>query len=138
MLDTIVELLRPDTIGDFFIYVIFFLSMLLLFVTPEKNDTPNYLTFIVLFACVLDLLRGNPSVQDTISIPEPWGLSDEGFFTYLLHIVMFVFPLIAGGMTRRKGRKGGAALPVALLIGLIAGVYAIGTFLAPDAFYSAI
>jgi len=128
-----ISLIQPNSLGDVFIYILFFGALIASGIMPEgKNSQPIYLMFAVIFCCVVDLLRGSVA-----SFPIP-GFDNEGFGTFILHIMMGVFPFIAAGMARTEGRKGGLAVPVLILMGLIGTVYAFGSFVAPDAFYNAL
>jgi len=129
IIEQILQALRPDTIGAIFIYTILLLSVLMTILTPDGNDMATNLQFAVIFFCVLDLLRGG------VSFPIP-GADDAGFFTFFLHVGMFVIPFIIAGTVRKKGRQGGAVLPVAVLTGVIALVYAAGAFFDPNTFYN--
>lgn len=77
--------------------------------------------FFVLFLAIIDKVR-----QATTEIPVP-GLDNDGFGTMLIHIGMFVFPLMAAGLIRGRGRNDKRGVPLGILIGLIAGLYAAGT-----------
>ena len=57
VLNQVVEIIRPETMGDLFVYGIFLLSMLNLAFIPEKNDLPVYLHYAIILMCILDLLR---------------------------------------------------------------------------------
>ena len=129
-MDEIMNVLRPDTLGAIILYILFFLSLALLFVIPEKNEMPQYLIFGLIFAVVVDFLRA----RDPGGFPIP-GSTHKGFFTFLLHIAIFVLPLVGGAMTRKQGRKGGAALPVGIFTAFIAGAYAVIAFLSPNSLY---
>jgi hypothetical protein len=138
----VLAVLRPETLADFLIYIIFFLSVIALATIPEKNVLSPYLMYVVLLCCVIDLLRG--AGGDTIPALNRFViggenlLSNNGFITFLIHIIMFTFPLVAGAMVRRQGRKGGLALPMCLLVGLVGGFYAIASFFAPQVVYTPI
>jgi len=127
-----IQQLRPDNLASIFIYLILILSLVAVALMPEKSVNSQYIMFAVVFFAIIDLLRG-----DGRNFPLP-GFDNEGFATFLIHIGMFALPLIAGGMVRRTSRKGGAALPLCLLVGLIGGLYAIGSFITPPTFYNAI
>lgn len=132
LLNQAAQQLRPDNLASLFNYLMLVLALIAIAVTPEKSTTSQYLMFAVIFFVIVDLLRG-----DGRAIPID-GFDNQGFGTFLIHIGMFVFPLVAGGMVRRAGRKGGLALPMCLITGLLGGLYALGSFLAPAAFYSVI
>jgi hypothetical protein len=130
-MEAITNLLIPDSLGDIMIYVIFFCCIIQLVVTPEKNDTPQYLLFAVMAMCAIDLLRNAAGASFPID-----GFDNRGFGTFIMHIAMAIFPMVAGGMTRKQGRKGGMALPMGVLTGIIAGVYAIGAYAMTSSFYA--
>jgi hypothetical protein len=122
-MDQIGNILRPDTVAAIFLYILFFLGLVLLFVIPEKNETPQYLVFGMVFLVIVDFLRARST-----DFPIP-GSDNQGFFTFLIHIAIAIMPLIAGTMTRKQGRKGGAALPVGLLTFFIGATFAILSFI---------
>lgn len=129
----ILAVLSPKSLADYFIYLIFILSIVASATIPEKNVQAPYLMYVVLLFCVIDLLRGNNGE----GVPIP-GFDNEGFATFMIHIAMFAFPLIAAGLIRREGRKGGLAVPMCLLAALFGGIYAVMSFLSPAALYGAI
>lgn len=130
-MDQVMTILRPDTLAAIFLYILFFLGLALLLVIPEKNETPQYLVFAFIFIVVVDFLRA----RDPRGFPIP-GSTHNGFFTFMIHLLIAILPLIAGAMTRKQGRKGGAALPVGLLTAFIGGVYAVMAFLPPYFVYN--
>jgi hypothetical protein len=131
-MENVLEIIKPSSIADIFLYIILIMSVLVLAVMPEKNETPQYLMFAVIFLTIIDLVR-NAAPSGTFPIR---GLDNNGFATYLIHIMMAIFPMIAGGMARKQGRKGGATLPLGVLTGLIAGVYALISFLPNSPVYN--
>jgi hypothetical protein len=133
-MESILEIIKPSSIADIFIYIILIMSVIVLAVMPEKNEQPQYLMFAVIFLSIIDLVR-NEAPSGTFPIP---GLDDNGFATYLIHIMMAIFPMVAGGMARKQGRKGGATLPLGVLTGLIAGVYAVASFIRNSPVYDKI
>jgi hypothetical protein len=137
--EQIVGVLRPDTLGDIFIYIIFLLALIASAVIPEKNVQAPYMMYGVILCCIIDLLRGNNGqaipVSSALRIGGESLFSNQGFITYLLHIIMFTFPLIAAGLVRRHGRKGALAIPVCLLCGLFGGIYTFMAFIAPTVVY---
>lgn len=133
-MENVLDIIKPSSIADIFIYVILIMSVIVLGVMPEKNEQPQYLMFGVIFLSIIDLVR-NEAPAGTFPIP---GLDNNGFATYMIHIIMALFPMIAGGMARKQGRKGGATLPLGILTGLIAGVYAVASFLPNSPVYQEI
>lgn len=134
-MESFLEIVRPSSLADIFIYLTFFMTLIMLAVMPEKNEQPQYMLFATVFLCIIDLVRNVPGASATFPLP---GFDNRGFGTFLIHITMALLPMIAGGMSRKQGRKGGAVLPIGLLTGLIAGIYAIGSFAAVNAFYDPI
>ncbi len=126
----IVAVLAPNSLADFFIYLIFILSIVASATIPEKNVQAPYLMYAVLLFCIIDLLRGDNGQGMPVM-----GFDNTGFGTFLIHIGMFALPLIAAGLVRRQGRKGGLAVPACLLAGLFGGIYAVMSFLAPEVLY---
>ena len=97
---------------------------------PDGNDTATYLILGVMRMCVLDLMR------QAGEFPIP-GADDKGFFTFIIHIVMFVFLFITAGVVRSNTKqKAGPVVPIAILTALIAVMYAVSSFFAPDAIYA--
>lgn len=119
--NVIAEILLPGNLADIFIYLIFFGSLLMVAFIPEKSASSQYMMFFVIFCALIDKVR-----QATDQIPIP-GLDNDGFATMLLHICMFVFPLMAAGLIRGRGRNDKRGVPIGILIGLIGGLYAAGT-----------
>lgn len=128
--DVFVRILAPNSVADIFIYVIFFLSLLMLALIPDKNQQPTALMTAVVFLAMIDKIR-----QATDQLPIE-GLDNKGFATLLIHVMLFVFPWIAAALIRGRGRKDKRGMPVGLLIGLIAALYAVGSFLSPEIFYN--
>jgi hypothetical protein len=131
-MDVILETLRPQSLADVFIYAIFFTVLGVLGAMPEKNETPMYILFGLILLCILDLMRTR---VERFPIP---GSDDKGFFTFIIHIAMAMFPFIVAGMIRRRGKKGAAAVPLAILGGLLGSLYAAMSFIAPEALYGAL
>ncbi len=123
--DAIARILLPQNLADIFIYLIFFLSLLMTVFIPEKSQQSSYMMFFVLFLALIDKVR-----QATDDIPIE-GLDNEGFATMLIHVMMFIFPLMAAGLIRGRGRNDKRGVPLGILIGLIAGLYAVGTIFEP-------
>lgn len=126
--------LRPDTLGDYLIYILIFINFVVLVVTPEKNDRANYMILLVIFCCVIDLMRG--SNGEIIPVE---GFDDFGFGTMLIHIIMGIIPFMTAGGIRTYGqRKGRLSIPMAILSGIAGSLYAVFSFVAPDVVYSSL
>ena len=108
----VLELLKPGTgqvlVWSIFLYVIFFFALITLFLMPNKNMIPTLLAAgVLLFAIVAKLSVSAPRNQ-AIMRPTDFGM-------FVINVGMFVFPLIAVGMTRaRKNRTVAPAIATAL------------------------
>lgn len=138
----IVNLLTPSSLSDFFAYGILLLSLATLFAMPEKNNTPLYIMYVVIFFAVLDLLRGdNGELFSTIGATfygggsGYLGFGNQGFGTMFTHLGMGLLPLVGGAMIRRRGKQGRFGMPLAFLTGIVGMVYTIGAFTSPQLFY---
>lgn len=127
--------LRPDSIGDIFTYSILLLSFITLFAMASGNSLAQYVTFGVIILAFVDLLReGLPNFADS-----PTGdpiFSDLGFGTFIIHMAMFVLLATAVGAIKVRGKKGEAARPIAIVAAIMALVYTLGAFVAPEIFYT--
>jgi hypothetical protein len=115
----IVALLGPGSgqvlLWSIFLYIIFFFALITLLVMPDKNMVPTLLIAgVLLFAIVAKLSVSAPNIG---SAPI---LRNREFGMFVINVGMFVFPLIAIGMTR--ARKNRAPVP-AIITSLTAGVY---------------
>lgn len=115
----IVALLSPGTgqaiIWSIFLYVIFFFALITLFTMPDKNMVPTLLIATVLLFAIV----GKLSVA-AIDQHKPVIIAKNDFGMFVINVGMFVFPLIAVGMTR--SRKSKATVP-AIITSLTAGTY---------------
>lgn len=131
-MDFFIDLLKPASLADVFIYAIFFSTLGVLFTMPEKNEIPLYILFGIILCCILDLMRMRVAATGG-KFPIP-GSDAKGFFTFLLHIAMAMLPFINAGMIRRRGRKGAAAIPLSILGGIVACLYALLAFASPSVY----
>ncbi len=115
----ILDLLLPTSqtmIFDIMLYIIFFLSLIALFLMPDKNMVPTLLiAAVLLFAIVAKLSLG------AIYGPGEPIFQRTDFGMLVINAGMLTFPLIAVGLTR--ARKGAKSTPPAVLAALVAGVY---------------
>lgn len=106
-IDEILHLLGPNggwgMPWSIFIYVIFFLSVIAMLMQSEKTLTPVLLLLVGLLAVVVDKLAVFPA---------------RAFETFILHIVMFVPPLLVVGMTKNPKSR-----PPSILAFLVGAVY---------------
>jgi len=131
LLQSIGSALVPNSYGDIFAYSIFFLSLLVLIFLPDGNERSTYLLFGTMFLAVIDLFRTG------IALPiDPALLSDAGFVTYFIHILMFIFPALASGLIRIRKKQGGLARIIGFVTVLIAVMYTVMSFLQPGLIYA--
>jgi hypothetical protein len=95
-MDLVTSILKPSSLADIFVYLIFFGALAVLFVMPEKNETPMYLLFGIIFCCILDFMRTR---VDRFPIP---GSEPNGFFTYNLQISMALITYKNARMIMRR------------------------------------
>ena len=124
LLQDIGAILAIRDIWDIFIYIIFFMSLVTLVLIPDKNMQSTMLMSLVLLFTVVDKVRPASPNNDFL-VP---GFDDQGFATFLIHIGMFVFPLIAGTLVRSRSQKGKRAMPLGILTGILGGLYAAAFF----------
>ncbi|MBL8132054.1 MAG: hypothetical protein JNL42_09360 [Anaerolineae bacterium] len=98
-----------DIIWSIFLYIIFFFGLITLLSIPDKNMIPTLLMAgVLLFATLAKLSLGT----------KPPILERKEFGMMVINVGMFVFPLIAAGLTRaRKNRTGAPAILTAVLAG---------------------
>ncbi len=103
-MDEILHLLGPNggwgMPWSIFIYIIFFLSVVTMLMQSEKTLAPVLLMLIGLLALVLDKLAVFPA---------------RAFETFILHIVIFIPPILVVGMTKNPKSRPPAIL--AFLLG---------------------
>ena len=102
-------------IWSIFLYIIFFFALITLFTMPEKNMVPTLLVAGVLLFAIVAKLSVN-----SLALGKRPILQKTDFGMFVINVGMFVFPLIAVGMTR--ARKNRAAIP-AIITALTAAVY---------------
>ncbi len=130
LLQSIGDALRPDSLGDIFTYAVFFLALLTLIFMPDGNERPTYLLFGTIFLAIFDLFR--------TGIPVPFDralVADTGFVTFFTHMLMFILPAIATGLTRTRKKQGGMARILGLTTTLVAVLYTVLSFIDPVLFY---
>lgn len=128
----ILALLGPGTgqniIWSVFLYILFFLALITLFKTPDKNMVPTLLMgTVLLFIIVAKLSISANSVRGGRPI-----IGNKDFGMYAINIAIGVLPLIAVGMTRttsRVNRRSNPAAAPAILTAVIGIVYFFGFWL---------
>ena len=115
----IIDLLMPTSqtmLFDIMLYIIFFLTLIALFLVPNKNMVPTLLIAAsMLFAIVAKLSLG------AIYGPGDPIFQRTDFGMLVINAGMFTFPLVAVGLTRT--RKSAKSTPPAVLAALVAGAY---------------
>ncbi len=114
----IIEYLLPQSdtmLYDILLYFIFFLSLITLFLLPDKNMVPTLLMGATLMSAVVAKL----------SLAAPGVIFSRGEFGMLaINALMFTFPFITAGVTRRaRLTKAPKSTIPAIVAGLFAGVY---------------
>jgi hypothetical protein len=133
----IVALLGPGTgqniIWSIMLYIIFFLALITLFRTPDKNMIPTLLIgTVLLFTIVAKLSISSGNVPGSKPI-----IPKTAFGMYAINVAIAVLPLIAVGMTRttsRVSRRSNPAAATAIITSLIGMVYFFGYWLAVQQF----
>jgi len=111
--------LGTDPIFSILLYIIFFLALIVMFTLPDKNLTATLLIAAVLICSVIAKL----SLAARSAGIDPVFTRGE-FGMLAINALMFTFPFLAVGVTRRNrlGRGVKSTLP-AILCGVISGVY---------------
>lgn len=128
----ILALLGPGTgqniIWSIILYILFFLALITLFKTPDKNMVPTLLMgTVLLFIIVAKLSISANAVRGGRPI-----IGNKDFGMYAINIAIGVLPLIAVGMTRttsRVSRRSNPAAAPAILTAVIGIVYFFGFWL---------
>ncbi len=116
--DEILELLGPrdgeDLLFDILLYLIFFMSILSMFLIPDKQLMATMLNFVViLFAVLSKILVGDVA---------PYVIAPTDLPVLPINAGMFVIPLIIAGMVRQR-RGNPPAMITGIITGLLGGVY---------------
>lgn len=96
------------------LYLIFFLSLFILFKMPDKNLLPTLLMAGVLLVCVIAKLNISAQTRDAIFPPD-------GFIQFVLNVITLIFPLLTAGTVR--ARKKSVIVVPAIVTALFGGVY---------------
>jgi len=134
------ENLTPNTLGDIMVYLILGLALVTMFTIPEKNPVPSNLILVVVFATIIDLLRGSNGELFASFGGQLYGgghgymgFGDNGFGTLMLHLVMSLLPFMTMATMRYRGRsKNKIARITAILTGIIAAIYTVAAFFVPQ------
>lgn len=120
------QTLRPETLGDILVYVVFVLCLITTFLLPDGNDMAGNILYAALILCLFN-----------ITVGEQWYNRADvvyAFPAFIARVATFLLPWIAAGAARKspKERKGGAVIPLLVLAGLVGLIYTIGTFAVPE------
>lgn len=99
----------PGIIWNILLYVIFFLSLIAMFMQSDKQNTPTVLLGAV----------GAMAVITKLSIFEP-----KAFGSLVLNVGMFVIPFIVIGISKAK-----KATPLLIFCGIVGGLFFFGFWL---------
>jgi len=113
--------LKPNSVADILVYIIFVGSFITLFLLPDGNDRAQYLMLGTLLFCIFDLLL----MQQQLIVG---GASAGALAAFGVHVGMFVFPAISVGSIRKGKRKPGPAIFMALITAVFGGLYGLITF----------
>lgn len=119
------QTMRPDTLGDILIYMVFLIALITTFLLADGNNMAGNLLYGTIVLALFNLTVG----------PEWYRSSDlytKAFPAFVARVGMFLLPFIAAGAARSRKNKGKAALPLAVVAGVIGLVYAIGAFALPE------
>lgn len=116
--------MRPETIGDILLYVVFLLALITTFTLTDGNDLAGNLLYGTMVLALFNVTVGVIWYED----PDPV----YAFPAFITRVAMFLLPFIAAGAARSRKNKGKAALPLAAVTGIIGLIYNIAAFALPD------
>lgn len=114
----IIDLLGPrtgdDLIFDILLYLIFFMSIISMFLIPEKQLMATMLNFTVILLAVLSKIL--------VGENAPYILEPTDLPVLPINAGMFVIPLMIAGMVRQR-RGSPPAMATGIITGLLGGTY---------------
>lgn len=116
--------LRPETLADILVYLVFFIALLTTFLLPDGNDMAGNLLYATMILALFNITVGVEWYEDTDIV--------RALTAFVARVSMFLLPFIAAGASRSRKNKGKAALPLAIVAGVIGLIYTIGTFALPE------
>lgn len=110
---------------DILLYVIFFLSMVNMFLIPDKQLSVSLLNFAVILFVVFSKVGVASAFNDPATRHPSAILGMCALPVLAINAAIFVLPLIIAGMVRKTSKFGGTppSLFIAALTGLIGGAY---------------
>lgn len=122
--------MRPDSLGDYLLYGVLILSLLTTFFLADGNDMASYLLYGTIILCLFNLTVGQQwAPPRCITTAEVDDVYSRALFVFISQIGLFLLPFIAAGSTRSKGKKGKAALPMAIVAGVVGVLYVAYTLM---------
>lgn len=124
LLQGFLETLKPTTIADFMAYIIFFLALITTMTLPDDNAQSTNLLYGTMLGAIFEMTVG----QEWATFSAPL---EQALPAFIVRIALFLFPFIAAGSVRVKGKKGRYGLPLSVVIGIIGLLYFIASFIVP-------
>ena len=118
------QTLRPDSVADIILYLIFFLALITTMLLPDDNAQASNLLYLTLLLAIFDLTVGQLWYNDPDIV--------RAFGAFIARVGLFLAPFIAAGSARTKGKKGRMGMPLSAVIGIIGLIYFLGAFLVPN------
>lgn len=116
--------LRPESLADILVYLVFFIALITTFLLPDGNDMAGNLLYGTMILALFNITVGVEWYNDPDVV--------KALPSFVARVAMFLLPFIAAGAARSKKKKGKAALPLAVVAGVIGLIYVIGTFALPE------
>lgn len=110
--------MNPNPLIGWTLYIIIVLVLATMFMQKEGNNTITIMLFTVIIACLIDkVISFRPNTPGVAAFrPNLIG-------SFMLRVIIFVFPIIVAGMTREKSSK---ARGPAIFASIIAAFYLFG------------
>ena len=116
--------LRPETLADILVYIVFFLALLTTFLLPDGNDMAGNLLYGTMILALFNITVGVEWYNDSDIV--------RALPAFIARVCMFLLPFVAAGASRTRKNKGKAALPLAIVAGVVGLIYTVGTFALPE------
>lgn len=120
-MDAIMDVLRPQGLGDYLVYTSFFLALITSGIIPEKSQNARWVMTVVLFCAVMIKIR----IHEQLGIERFF----QDFAWMMLALGMGILPYISAGLIRLRGKQGRASIPLAIFTGIIGSLYVLLFFL---------
>lgn len=123
-LGNFVVAMRPETLGDILLYLVFLLSLLTTFLLADGNNLAGNLLYGTMLLALFN-----------VTVGQEWYENPDvvyAFPAFVTRVCMFLLPFVAAGASRAKKNKGKAALPLGIVTGVVGLVYNVAAFVLPD------